>query len=312
MKISKKPAVSLIAGALLMVAAPAVYADHDGGDSDRNRGGDRDDRGDRGDRNRGDRRDRLDVVGLTQDSRLISFRDDKPDDARNLGRITGLLGDARLVGIDYRPSTGNNGSRGVLYGLGDAGGVYTLDRNARATKRSQLNVALQGSSFGVDFNPAVDRLRIISDTGQNLRDNVDTNGDTIVDGTLTYPGPPAMTATGVTGAAYTNNDADPNTSTTLFDIDSTLDQTVIQSPANSGQLAATGKLGVDTSPQIGSDIYSTIRNGTTVDLRGLASLTVGGRSRLYRISLLQGRAKSRGAFRPRNQVTGIAIPLNQL
>jgi len=117
---------------------------------------------------------------------------------------------------------------------------------------------------------------------------------------------------GVTGAAYTNNDGDVNTSTTLFDLDSALDQTAIQSPANSGQLAATGKLGVDTSSTIGFDIYSTIREGTTVQVRGLASLTVGGASRFYRINLLQGRARSLGAFSSSNQVTGIAIPLNQL
>jgi hypothetical protein len=69
-------------------------------------------------------------------------------------------------------------------------------------------------------------------------------------------GTPPPTALGVTGAAYTNNDADPNTGTTLFDIDSTLDQVSIQSRPASGQLAATGKLGVDTGPAVGSDIYT--------------------------------------------------------
>jgi hypothetical protein len=63
---------------------------------------------------------------------------------------------------------------------------------------------------------------------------------------------------------------------------------------------------------IGSDIYSTIRNGTTVDLDAYASLTSGGRARFYEISLLQGRATSQGSFALRNQVTGIAIPLNRL
>jgi hypothetical protein len=31
-------------------------------------------------------------------------------------------------------------------------------------------------SFGVDFNPAADRLRIISDAGQNLAHNVNAGG----------------------------------------------------------------------------------------------------------------------------------------
>ena len=51
------------------------------------------------------------------------------------------------------------------------------DDNGKATLRSRLNVALEGTSFGVDFNPTVDRLRVISDTGQNLRVNVDDGID---------------------------------------------------------------------------------------------------------------------------------------
>jgi Domain of unknown function (DUF4394) len=290
---SRRLLMALIAGVLLIALVPAVSAS---GDDDRDR--DRD--------GWFDRDDDLDVVGLTEDQRLIRFEDDDPGDARTIGRIRGLTGDERILGIDYRPATGD------LYGLGNNGGVYVLDdRDARATLRSRLSVALAGTSFGVDFNPTVDRLRIVSDTGQNLRDNVDANGDTIMDGTLTYPGPPPVTAMGVTGAAYTNNDADPNTATTLFDIDTVLDQTVIQSPANAGLLAPTGKLTVDAGSPVGFDIYSTIRGGTTVDVEGLASLLVGGRSGLYRVDLLAGRVDGRGSFSRRNSVTGIAIPPNQ-
>jgi len=295
-QISTKRLIGVIAGVSVFASAPAVMGyDRGGSGHERDSG-----------RHGGD----LDVIGLTQDARLIRFEDDRPGKARDVGRVKGLVGDTKLVGIDYRPASGNDGSRGVLYGLGDAGGVYTVDRG-RSTKVSQLSIPLEGSSFGVDFNPVVDRLRIISDTGQNLRHNVDApTGGTLQDAPLTYTAPTA--AAGVTGAAYTNNDQDPNTATTLFDIDSTMDQTSIQSPANAGTLAATGKLGVDTGPVVGSDIYSTVRDGSTVRLRGLASLTVGGQSRLYRIDLLKGRANSRGSFAARNQVTAIAIPLNQL
>jgi hypothetical protein len=116
----------------------------------------------------------------------------------------------------------------------------------------------------------------------------------------------------VTGAAYTNNDADPNTGTTLYVLDAMLDQVAIQSPANSGQLVATGKVGVDASPRVGFDIYSTIRDGSTVDVRGLASLTVDGQSRLYQVTLFNGRAALLGTFAGQNQVIGLAIPLRQL
>ena len=57
---------------------------------------------------------------------------------------------------------------------------------------------LSGTAFGVDFNPMADRLRIVSDTEQNLRANVDT-GATTTDATLNRG------AFAVTAAAYTNN-----------------------------------------------------------------------------------------------------------
>jgi Domain of unknown function (DUF4394) len=288
---SRKLLGALAACALLVAAVPAV---------DASRGYDRD-RSACGKSHRG-----LDMVGLTADQRLICFDQDEPRKARKLGRITGLNGDARLVGIDYRPATGD------LYGLGDAGGVYVVDdRTAEATLRSRLSEPLTGTSFGVDFNPTVDRLRIVSDTGQNLRDNVDANGDTLKDGTLTYPGPPPVTATGVTAAAYTNNDADPNTATTLFDLDTALDQTVVQSPANAGLLAPTGKLGVDAGLTAGFDIYSVVRDGTTVGVRAFASLNNGGKSALYKVNLLQGRVTPLGTFASKYSVVGIAIPTNQ-
>jgi hypothetical protein len=225
----------------------------------------------------------LTVVGLTSDQQVVCFREDRPSRIRSSVAISGFSGDSRLVGIDYRPATG------ALYGLGDAGGVYTVDASTgQATKVAQMDVALSGGAFGVDFNPTVDRLRVVSDNGQNLRINVDT-GMTTVDGTLNTG--PGTTATGVTAAAYTNNDIHPATATTLFDIDTVADRVAIQAPPNNGTLNPTGNLGVDAVGDSGFDIYSsTTRDGTTVNVRALAALSVGGRSALYRVDLLTGRA----------------------
>jgi hypothetical protein len=172
---------------------------------------------------------------------------------------------------------------------------------------NQLTVPLAGTSFGVDFNPAADRLRIISDTGQNLRHNVSLGGTTIADTTLSYTPPTA--ATGVVGAGYTNNDLDATTATTLFDVDSALDQVSVQSPANSGMLAATGKLGVDTEQHVGFDVYSDLRNGITTNNRGFASLTVNSTSAFYSVNVLTGRAKFLGIFD--DDMVDIAVPLDQ-
>ena len=255
----------------------------------------------------------LQVVGLTEDQRLICFNERTPGQARDLGFVSGLIGDTKLIGIDFRVQDKK------MYGVGDQGGVYMIEtRSAAAIKVSQLTVALSGTSFGVDFNPAADRLRIVSDTSQNLRHNINAGGVTLVDDPLDYP--PATpvnavgpNATGVTGSAYTNNDLDASTGTTLYALDSNLDQIDIQSPPNDGTLAATGKLGVDTVISVGFDIYSTIRDGVTVNVQALASLQAAtGASSFYSVTLATGKATARGSFSPRNKVIGIAIPLNQL
>jgi Domain of unknown function (DUF4394) len=249
----------------------------------------------------------LSAVAVTSDQKLLAFRTDRPERAWTVGRVRGLTGgDARIVGVDYRPATGD------LYGVGDAGGIYVIDdRSARATLRSRLNVPLSGTTFGVDFNPTVDRLRVVSDTGQNLRVNVD-DGTTTEDADLNIPGPtPVNPALGVTAVGYTNNDADPNTATTLFDIDTTNDTTVIQAPPNAGSLNPTGKLGVDAmAGWVGFDIYSQLDGGTTVAVHPLASIaTPDGASSLYDVDLLTGRVTEIGAFHVR--VVDIAIPTDQ-
>ncbi len=261
-----------------------------------------------GDRNdcaggQGTGRNRLNAVALTADGQLLCFDERRARRAQEIGYVSGLTGgDTSLVGIDFRVQTG------ALYGVGNAGGVYVLDTsNATATLISRLTVALSGQTFGVDFNPAADRLRVVSDTGQNLRHNINVGGTTIEDGFLNYvAGTPA---TGITAAAYTNNDLDATTATTLFDLDATLDQIAIQSPPNNGSLAATGKLNEDSGAPAGFDIYSFVYQGRTYANRALAVLNVAGETCLYRVDLLTGNASYAGSFSA--NVVDVAIPLNQ-
>ncbi|MFB7655859.1 MULTISPECIES: DUF4394 domain-containing protein [unclassified Streptomyces] len=251
----------------------------------------------------------LSSVGLTTDQRLVGFDVRTPGDTWDLGRVSGLSGDRKLVGIDFRVQNGK------LYGVGNAGGIYTINSSAKATKVSRLTEELDGKNFGVDFNPAADRLRVISDTGQNLRHNIDDRAaprTTTVDGTLTNPAtPPATerpTALGVTGAAYTNNDLNAATATTLFDIDTVNDRVSLQSPANAGTLAPTGNLGVKAGPSAGFDIYY---NRETGDNKGFAALKTSGKYRFYSVNILNGRADNLGAFPAKRQVFDIALPLDQ-
>ena len=191
-------------------------------------------------------------------------------------------------------------------------GIYTIDTyTAVATLVQNLTVGLDGYFFGVDFNPAANALRIISNTGQNLRQPFAAPlAQTLTDGTLNYPGPPAINpAMGLSGAAYTNNDLDPNTGTTLFDIDTSLNQVVIQSPPNAGSLVATGMLTVDADSPVGFDIYTTLQNNVAINNSGFASLVVGGVPGFYRVNFLTGQAFLIDYFG--DPVIDIAIPLNQ-
>ncbi len=258
------------------------------------------------------KRDGLAVVGLTADQRLVWFWSGKPRRLYEIASVTGLnAADIPLIGIDYRVQDGQ------LYGVGSGGGIYTIDtKTGAATSVSSLTAKLDGDSFGVDFNPAANALRIVSDKGQNLRHPFagPTPGPTQTDDALDYPPPTPFnavgpTALGIAGAAYTNNDLSTDTGTTLFDLDSTLDQIAIQSPPNNGSLVAAGKLTVNADPVAGFDIYTAVRKGAAVANTGFASVGVAGVYSFYFVNLTTGKAIKLGSFK--EPVVDIAIPLKQ-
>lgn len=234
----------------------------------------------------------LKIVALAGNGqRLLSLDTANPGPSqRGIGMISGLVSDTRLVGLDYRPADGK------LYGVGNRGGVYTVDdRTGAATRTTNPALPLDGSTaYGVDVNPAADALRVISSKGQNLRLPLAVAGSpATVDTALTRPVVPTTNpatsepALGLTGAAYTNNDLDTTTGTTLFDIDTQRDQVTIQAPANGGTTAATGNLGVDVGPVTGFDIYAT---PTATGRAGALQAIALSNDTIYTIDLLSGAA----------------------
>ncbi|TWI61208.1 uncharacterized protein DUF4394 [Pseudoduganella lurida] len=218
-----------------------------------------------------------DVFVLTASNKLVSFNRETPGTVRTTLAITGLQGGENLVGIDFRPADGK------LYGVGSTGRVYTIDTaSGAATLKSTLvadsadttapYTALAGTDFGVDFNPAADRLRIVGSTGQSLRINVDT-GATTTDGNIN--GGAATTA--ITAAAYTNSFAG-TASTTLYSIDTVNDTLYVQNPPNNGTLTTPVTLGFDAGSANGFDIDARTNMGYAV-------ATVGSARNLYSINL---------------------------
>src|SRR5690349_932909 len=222
-----------------------------------------------------------DTYGLTSTGRLVTF--DRADPALDTAiAITGMQSGETALGIDIRAG---GTTPGQLYALGSTGRIYTIDTTTGvATQKSQLTAdssdnsdpftALSGSEYGVDFDDATDRLRVVSDNGQNLRIDVDS-GATITDASLTSGG---AARTGINGAAYTNAFADACRSAAYF-IDSTTDELLTTSDANGGVLSVVGPLGVDASAVSDFEI-ATAADGTNT---GYAVLVVGGAATSYQI-----------------------------
>jgi hypothetical protein len=241
------------------------------------------------------------AYALTQSNTLLGFRTANADRIRSQVTIGGLQAGESLVGIDFRPATGR------LYGVGTSNRIYVIDAttgSAVAINTVPFTPALSGSEFGVDFNPQVDRLRVVSNTGQNLRINPDTGAVASVDKSLAFATTDrnAGRTPSVVGAAYTNNFAG-TTSTVLNDIDSGLDVLATQSPPNDGTLNTVGRLGADFQDVTGFDI-------STRKSREVAFASSG--SRLFNVDLQSGKARHRGTIGKGASVRDIALaPMDQ-
>ncbi len=209
------------------------------------------------------------LYSVSTGTQLIRFDSATPGTVTSLA-ITGLQGGETVLGIDFRPATGQ------LYAVGSTGRLYTINRTTgAATFTAALSVPLSGTAFGVDFNPTVDRFRIVSNTGQNLRVNPN-------DGVVTTDGAINGASTSVDGVAYTNNFNGAAT-TTLFDIDATTDSLYTQNPPNNGTVVAVGPLGVNVTDVNGFD-YTSINN------TAYAAFTVAGQTGLYTVNTTTGAA----------------------
>lgn len=227
------------------------------------------------------------LAGLTTDQRLITFDSAAPGTAFSSFALTGLTAGDRILGIDLRPANNR------IYGVSQTGRVYSISTGGVASFVSQLTssgmpVSLDGPRFGVDFNPVPDRLRIISDGGQNLRANIDTGGVT-TDTSITRAGGGAIS---ILGTGYTNSLPGPApATTTIYGIDDTTDSLVTATPANGG---ANG--GVYSS--VGAlNVALGAADAVAFDISGFSGtgfLSIN--SLLYSVDLTSGAATSLGSF----------------
>ena len=259
-------------------------------------------------------------LAVTTGNRLIRFNAGQPSRLLSSVPLSGLRDGEEILGIDFR-------APGRLYALGRTGSesrllrVDPLSGRVSSVGPAPLLRPLIGWEFGFDFNPAVDRIRVVSDTGQNLR--LDPDSGEVVDVDPTTPGleidaplayakndrnavrRPRIVAAAV---AYDRNDAKRTTSFAIDAMAGTL--VVLGSPEggkppvspDTGLLRTLGPLGIAGAERIGFDIAA---------LTGAAFISVtspgGDRSSFHLVDLATGKATLIGTIGGGEAVRGISF-----
>lgn len=262
------------------------------------------------------------LVAITASHRLITFRADRPEELLSRVPLMGLQPGEGILGMDFRVA------RGELFALSTSGRLLRIDTDSGKVRPVGPGVKLpQARAFGFDFNPTVDRIRVVGDRGDNLRLHPDTgaqvDGQPDVDG-LQPDGPlryadgdeQAGNAPRIVAAGYTYN-KDNDKITTNYAIDARAGHLVMQgSPEgatpvvspNTGLLRTVGPLGVHSFDHASLDIDDVKNNAYLVT--GRIGST---HSRLYTIDLKTGQAKLIGLIGPARErdrlgtVLGVAI-----
>ncbi len=243
------------------------------------------------------------MYGLTSGNQLITFDSEKPEFVRSAVPVTGIMAGHTLEGLDSRPATGElfafsynrTTQEGRLYTVNPSTGVAT------ALGPGAFGVALGTAAtvrIGFDFNPTVDRIRLVSTTGANFRLNPITGGLVQADGSLSYNTGDANNGTPARiGAVGYTNSYIASTSTSLFDIDENLNILAFQNPPNNGGLNTVGSLGITINPAAGYDLDVAYDWVECVNIAYLAAATGSSNAHnLYRVNTASGATTLVGAI----------------
>jgi len=261
----------------------------------------------------------LAAVALAAVPAVASARDMYATDARNVlirfdSRFPGVVTDrvgvtglgGNLVGIDFRPATGE------MIGVATDNRVYVIDPDTGASRAIGLpfTPGLSGTAFGVEVNPVTDTVRVVSDTGQNIRLDL-TTGAHVPGSPFTplNPGAPHVVAIGYSNSSFSTTRP---ASTVLAAIDSASDQVLIGN-GDTGTLGNGKALGVDIGDSVGADGSFIPGIGDVAYMVATPQGASG--ANLYRVSLVTGRAFKFGPVgtgspfggRPRLTLTGFTV-----
>jgi len=223
----------------------------------------------------------VNLTALGEGNMLYFFEDGNINFPAETKTITGIGSGESMISIDYRPATGQ------LYGLSSGSRLYMINENsgvATALGAGSFSPIIDGANATIDFNPTVDRIRLVTQSGQNLRLHPETGVVVAVDGSINGGMNPK-----ISGVAYTNS-VSGATSTVLFDIDIEQDKLYKQVPPNEGGLEEVGNLGEDFNGATDFDI-------SPDNMIALAVSRTVNQSRLFLIDLTTGSANWVGRFK---------------
>ena len=152
---------------------------------------------------------RTPFYGLTSSNEIVRFSSGNTTADQEVVMMTGMQPGEQILAIDFRPSTGQ------LYGVSNQSRLYAINPltgRSSAISATPFTPAINGNLVGFDFNPTVDRIRLVTENEQNLRLHPETGMVAVIDGDIN-PGDKNIAA-----AAYTNSFAGATT-TTLYTID---------------------------------------------------------------------------------------------
>lgn len=238
------------------------------------------------------------IAAVGNATSLLSWDSSSPGSIISGSFVSGLRSNETIVGIDFRPATGE------LYALGTSSRLYTLDTatGVASVFAGTFSPPLNGFNFGFDFNPTIDRIRVVAETNKNTVLNPITGAVQLSATDLFFgPADPNFGVDpNVVNSAYTNNFVGAG-ATQLYGIDTALDILVTQAN-NAGTLGTVGPLGFNATGVGGFDISGTSGVAYAALLPSGSS-----QSNLYSISLVTGLATNLGQIDGGVIITAISV-----
>lgn len=192
------------------------------------------------------------IYALTTTGNQINVFDAAtPGTIKKTMTITGTTPGSQVVGMDFRPATGQLYIMGYLNIVVKTAQLYTVDTAngfATAVGNPLLNFPIDGQ-VAFDFNPTVDRIRVETSQGLNYRLHPTTGAIAATDSTLRYAATDANAGKPIhIGAAAYVNSFIGSTSTQLFVYDDSLNVFGLQNPPNNGVVNTQFPSGISVNP----------------------------------------------------------------